>query len=242
MNRLITLPAAAASNNWAIAGGRSVTGKPILANDPHLELSNPSLWWEVHLVCPTINVSGFALPGAPAIALGHNRQVAWGVTNVMVDDVDFYIERINPENPRQYWYKDHWEDMRVVEETILIKGEDPFKTEILVTRHGPIVNEVEEGFEEKPLAARWAFTEGLQPIKAGYLLVKAKDIQEVKEALRYWELPSQNFVFADATGNIGYWCCATVPIRPAGDGILQCRVGTANTSGKGMSPLMSDRI
>jgi penicillin amidase len=220
LDRLITLPFAAASNNWAIAGGRSVTEKPLLANDPHLELTNPSLWWEVHLVCPSINASGFALPGAPGIGIGHNRNVAWGVTNVMVDDVDFYIERINPENPRQYWYEDHWEDMKVIAETIQAKGGDPLTTEILVTRHGPIVNEVKEGSKERPLAARWAFTEGLQPIKAGYLLVKAEDIQEVKEALRYWELPSQNFVFADAKGNIGYWCCATVPIRPRGDGIL----------------------
>jgi penicillin amidase len=220
VERLTTLSSPAASNNWAIAGERSVTGKPILANDPHLELTSPSLWWEVHLVCPTINVSGFALSGAPVIALGHNRQVAWGVTNVMVDDVDFYIERINRENPRQYWYKDHWEDMRVVEETIRVKGGDPVSTEILVTRHGPIVNEAKEGSQEQPLAARWAFTEGLQTFQATYLLLKAGDIQEVQEALRYWELPSQNFVFADAEGNIGYWCCATVPIRPKGDGIL----------------------
>jgi penicillin amidase len=220
VDRLITLPAAAASNNWAIAGERSVTGKPILANDPHLVLSNPSLWWEVHLVCPTINVSGFALPGVPVIALGHNRQVAWGVTNVMLDDVDFYIERINPENARQYWYKDRWETMRVVEETIRVKGGDPLTTEILVTRHGPIINEVKEGSQEQPLAARWAFTEGLQTFQAMYLLLKARDIQEVQEALRYWELPGQNLVFADAKGDIGYWCCATVPIRPKGDGIL----------------------
>jgi penicillin amidase len=220
VDRLITLPAAAASNNWAIAGERSATGKPILANDPHLELTNPSVWWAVHLACPTLNASGFALPGTPGIGIGHNRRVAWGVTNVMVDDVDFYIERIKPENPRQYWYMDHWEPMRVVEETIQVKGGDHVSTEILVTRHGQIVNELEEGAPERPLAARWAFTEGLQPIKAGYLLLKARDILEVKEALRYWELPSQNLVFADAEGNIGYWCCATVPIRPKGDGIL----------------------
>ena len=220
VDRLITLPAAAASNNWAIAGVKSATGKPILANDPHLELTNPSVWWEVHLVCPTINASGFALPGTPGIAIGHNRYVAWGITNVMVDDVDFYIERTNPENPRQYWYKDHWNDMQVLAETIPIKGDDPVTTEILVTRHGPIVNEIQEGSQEKPLSARWAFTECLQPIKAAYLLLKAENIQEVKEALRYWELPSQNFVFADVKGNIGYWCCATIPIRSTGDGIL----------------------
>ena len=220
VERLTTLSSAAASNNWVVSGKKSVTGRPILANDTHLGLTNPSVWWEVHMVCPTINVSGFALPGVPGIAIGHNRHVAWGITNVMVDDVDFYIERINPDNPRQYWYKGQWEDMRVIEETIRVKGQDPVKTEILLTRHGPIVNEVKEGSKERPLSARWAFTECLQPAQAAYLLAKARDIGEVKEALRYWELPGQNFVFADTRGNIGYWCCASVPIRSKGDGIL----------------------
>jgi penicillin amidase len=220
VERLTVFSSAAASNNWVVSGKKSVTGKPILANDTHLGLTNPSVWWEVHLVCPTMNVSGFALPGTPGIAIGHNGHVACGVTNVMVDDVDFYIEKINPENPRQYWYKDHWEDMKVIEETIQVKGQDPVRTEIFLTRHGPIVNEVRKGSKERPLSARWAFTECLQPGQAAYLLMKARDIGEVKEALRYWELPSQNFVFADTNGNIGYWCCATIPMRSKGDGIL----------------------
>jgi penicillin amidase len=220
VEQLTTISSAAASNNWVVSREKSATGKPILANDTHLGLTNPSVWWEVHMVCPTMNVSGFALPGTPGVAIGHNGHVACGVTNVMVDDVDFYIERINPENPRQYWYVDHWEDMRVLEETIRVKGQDPVKAEILLTRHGPIVNEVKKGSREKPLSARWSFTERPQPIEAGYLLAKARDMGEVKEALRYWELPSQNFVFADTAGNIGYWCCATIPMRSKGDGIL----------------------
>ena len=106
--RLTGFSTSAASNNWVVSGKKSVTGKPILANDPHLGLTNPSFWWEAHMVCPTINVSGFAIPGVPGIAIGHNLNVAWGVTNVMVDDVDFYVEKINPQNPRQYWLKDGW--------------------------------------------------------------------------------------------------------------------------------------
>ena len=226
----------AASNNWVVSGKRSVTGRPILANDTHLALANPSLWWEVHLVCPTINVSGFVLLGIPGIPVGHNLQVAWGVTNVMVDDVDFFIEKINPENPRQYWYKDHWEDMKVREEIIQVKGQEPVKTEILLTRHGPIVNEVKQGSQEQAISARWAFTEGLQAALAGYLLAKAKDIQDVIEALRYWELPSQNFVFADTNGNIGYWCCATIPIRSKGDGLLPVPGWTGEYEWKGYVP------
>lgn len=214
------LSPSAASNNWVLSGKKSATGQPILANDPHLPLSNPSFWWEVHLACPTLNVSGYAIPGVPGVPIGHNDHVAWGITNVMVDDVDFYEEKINPGNPRQYLYKDHWEDMKVIEETIRIKGKDPVKTEILLTRNGPIVNEIKGNAKEKVFSARWAFNDGMQPGKAAYGLAKAENIQDVREALQYWELPCQNFVFADTQGNIGYWCCATIPIRSKGDGLL----------------------
>lgn len=233
--RLTGFSTSAASNNWVVSGKKSVTGKPILANDPHLGLTNPSFWWEAHMVCPTINVSGFAIPGVPGIAIGHNLDVAWGVTNVMVDDVDFYVERINPENPRQYWFKGHWEDMKVREETIRVKGRDPVKVEILLTGHGPIVTDGKSS-NEQAFSARWAFTEGLQPAQAAYLLTKAKNIQEVKEALKYWELPCQNFVFADVNGNIGYWCCATIPIRSKRFGILPMPGWTEEYDWKGYVP------
>jgi penicillin amidase len=217
--RLMGFSTSAASNNWVVSGKKSITGKPLLANDPHLMLINPDFWWEAHMVCPTVNVSGFAIPGVPGIAIGHNLNVAWGVTNVMLDDVDFYIEKINPENPRQYWFKNHWEDMKVREETIRVKGRDPVNVGILLTRHGPIVSDG-KGSNEKTISARWAFTEALQPTRAAYLLAKAKNIQEVKEALKYWESPCQNFVFADVHGNIGYWCCATIPLRTKDFGML----------------------
>ena len=239
--RLTGFSASAASNNWVVSGKKSVTGKPILANDPHLGLTNPSFWWEAHMVCPTINVSGFAIPGVPGIPIGHNLDVAWGVTNVMVDDVDFYVEKINPENPRQYWFKGRWEDMKVKEETIRVKGREPVKVEILLTRHGPIVTDG-KGSNGKAFSARWAFTEGVQPAQAAYLLAKAKNIQEVKEALKYWELPCQNFVFADVNGNIGYWCCATIPIRSKDLEFCPCQAGQESTSGKDMFLLKKDPI
>jgi len=112
----------------------------------------------------------------------------------------FYIEKINPNNPRQYWYKDHWEDMKVKVETIRVKGKEPVKTEILLTRHGPVVTGTGGSSQENCISARWAFTDGLQPVQAGALLIKAKDVEGVKKALRYWELPGQNFVFADTKG------------------------------------------
>jgi len=217
---LIPLPSAGASNNWVVSGKKSANGKPMLANDTHLSLTNPSFWWEVHLFCPTIDASGFVATGIPGIPIGQNSHVAWGITNTMVDDVDLYIEKIHPQNPRKYWYQDHWEDMMVKVETIRVRGKEPVKAEILLTRHGPIVTDARAGSNENPISARWAFTEAIQPVQAGSSLLKAKDIQEVQEALEYWVVPAQNFVFADTHGNIGYWCCAMVPIRLKGNGLL----------------------
>ncbi len=220
VERFMDLPTPAASNNWVVSGTKSVTGKPILANDTHLSLTNPSFWWEVHLVCPTINASGVAVLAMPVISSGHNRHAAWGVTNVMVDDVDFFMEKVNPDNIRQYWVGHHWENMKVIEETIRVKGEEPIKTEILLTRHGPVVQQVGTGSEGAAISARWAFTEVTQPAKASYLLQKARDINEAREALSHWVAPSQNLVVADTRGNIGYWCSAAIPIRSKGEGML----------------------
>jgi penicillin amidase len=217
----VTVPSVlGGSNNWVVSGVRSVTGKPILANDPHLQLTNPSVWWEAHLVCPTIDVSGAAIPGLPGIIVGHNREVAWGITNVQADDVDFYIEKINPDNLRQYWFVDHWEAMRIERETIHVKDGDPIKMKILFTRHGPVIREGEKGTPGRAISARWAASEVPHSAKAIYRLLKARDISEVRDALVFWTTPGLNFVFADTQGNIGYWCCATIPIRSKGDGML----------------------
>ncbi|MBW2056346.1 MAG: penicillin acylase family protein [Deltaproteobacteria bacterium] len=233
---LMGFPIGAASNNWVVSGKKSVTGRPILANDPHLELTNPSLFWEVHLVCPGIDVSGVAIPGTPGVSLGHNRHVAWGITNVMVDDVDFYIEKINPRDPRQYWYKDHWEKMRVVKETIRVRGGKPVEMEILLTRHGPIIQDLRGGPAGRAISARWSFPELPQPAEATYLLAKAGNVAEVQEALSLWTTPGQNFVFADTGGNIGYWCCAAIPIRSKGDGLLPVPGWTGEYEWKGYVP------
>jgi penicillin amidase len=226
----------AASNNWVVSGRRSVTGKPILANDTHMGLSNPSLWWEVHLVCPSMNVAGFAIPGLPGIAVGHNQHVAWGVTNVMVDDVDFYREKLNPANPRQYWYQDHWQDMASSVQTIKIKGQDPVKTEILLTHHGPIISDGTTSGQTQALAARWAVNEFDEPLRASYLLMKVRDINDMVHALQYWQSPGQNFVFADIYGHIGYWCCAAIPIRAKGSGLLPVPGWSGEYDWKGYVP------
>ena len=220
IRKVTGLTALGGSNNWAVSGAKSMTGKPILANDPHLQLTNPSIWWEVHLVCPTIDVSGFAIAGLPGIIAGHNRHVAWGITNVQADDVDFYIEKINPDNPDQYWFVDRWETMRVVKEVIRVKDDDPVTMAVQLTRHGPIVEEDCDGNGATAISVRWAPREVPQSSRATYLLLKAQTVSDVMDALRHWTTPGLNFVFADMQGNIGYWCCATIPVRPADDGLV----------------------
>jgi penicillin amidase len=220
VSRLTGFTPAPASNNWVISGARSATGKPLLANDTHMPLTNPSLWWEVHLVCPTIDAAGFAIPGLPGLPLGHNRHVAWGVTNVMVDDVDFYIERLNPHNPLQYRYKDRWEDMRSVREKIRVKGAAPVDIDIRLTRHGPVVEHGQLDDSNQVVSARWAVSDLDLPARAAYRLLKAATVSNVVDALKDWEAPGQNFVFADTGGTVGYWCCAAIPIRPRGNGLL----------------------
>ena len=220
VSRLTGFTPAPASNNWVISGARSVTGKPLLANDTHMPLTNPSLWWEVHLVCPTIDAAGFAIPGLPGLPLGHNRHVAWGITNVMVDDVDFYIERLNPQNPLQYRYEDHWEDMRSVRQTIRVKGAAPVDIDIRLTRHGPVIENAQVDDSNQVVSARWAVNDLELPARAAFRLLKAASVEDVVEALKDWEAPGQNFVFADTDGSIGYWCCAAIPIRPRGNGLL----------------------
>ena len=157
-------------------------------------------------------------PGAPGISIGQNRNVAWGVTTVMADDVDFYIEKINPKNPNQYWLKDRWVEMKVLAETIRIKDRDPVVTDVRLTHHGPVISDLDDAAKKEVISVRWAFTEVVQPGQAAYLLAKAKNIQDVMQALRHWLVPGQNFLFADSAGNIGYWCCAAIPVRPHGSG------------------------
>lgn len=223
VSRLTGFTPSPASNNWVISGNRTKTGRPLLANDTHMALTNPSLWWEVHLVCPTIDAAGFAIPGLPGLPVGRNRHVAWGVTNIMADDVDFYIEQINPKNRLQYRYVDRWEDMRTHVEKISVKNAEPVDITIRMTRHGPVIagNESDTDIpEDKVVSARWTVFEVNAPARTSYLLLKAGDVAGVVAALQHWRAPGQNFVIADTHGSIGYWCSAAIPIRPRGNGLL----------------------
>jgi len=221
------------SNNWVLSGDRTESGMPILANDPHLGIQMPSIWYEVGLHCaPTgpdcpLNLVGASFAGVPGIVIGHNDRIAWGVTNLGPDVQDFFIERVNPENPNQYEFRGQWEDMEVIREEIRVAGEDdPVVIFIRRTRHGPILNDVVGGTEEawafgwQPLAFSWTALEPGTLVKSLLMTNHAQDWESFREALSFWDAPSQNFVYADVDGNIGYQAPGRIPIRAAGDGSI----------------------
>lgn len=214
------------SNNWVVAGSRTRSGKPMLANDPHLGVDLPAIWYQTHLSLPAedFEVIGATFPGAPGIVIGHNRHVAWGVTNLGPDVQDLYVERPSPDDPHRFEYNGRYEQATVYREEIRVKGRaEPVVHEVVVTRHGPIVSGVAGTEDERPqaqLALRWT---ALQPTAepAAILAVnRARNWDEFREALRHFHAPAQNFVFAAADGTIAYRGQGLIPIRRKGNGML----------------------
>ncbi len=208
------------SNNWVVDGTMTETGRPVLANDPHLGIQMPSIWYEVHLTAGEMDVIGVSFPGVPGVVIGHNRQIAWGVTNAGPDVQDLYVERINPSDPNQYEFQGRWEDMTVLQEEIKVKGyPEAVLATVRLTRHGPLMTSVLSG-QTSPVALRWTALEGGGLFRAVYLLNHARDWDEFRAALRHWQAPSQNFVFADVQGNIGYQMPGSIPVRAQGQGLV----------------------
>jgi penicillin amidase len=196
------------SNAWVISGAHSADGKPILANDPHLEWSVPGAWHLVHLRAPGLDVTGAALPGVPAIIIGHNRRIAWGVTNLQFDVQDLYLEQIDLRTGR-YQFQGHAEQARLERDLIEVKGQRPVEIATWVTRHGPIF--FTDG--DKSYAMRWmAAEEG--PFDFPFLdLNRAGNWDEFNAALARFAGPAQNFVYADVDSNIGYHATGHLPVR-----------------------------
>ena len=202
------------SNNWVVSGAHTATGKPLLANDTHLELSIPPIWYEIHLTTPGFNAKGFTLPGAPLIVIGHNDHIAWGFTNNGADVQDLYIEKFNPAASDEYQVNGKWMKAQIFDEPIHVKGQADEHLRVVVTRHGPIVHQ--EG--DKIYALRWT---ALEPGGLGNTynwLSKAKNWHEFREIMKNVWGPGQNAVYADVDGNIGYIMAARVPLRKKGHG------------------------
>jgi penicillin amidase len=213
----------AASNNWVISGKRTADGKPLLANDPHLLPTTPGIWYLTHLTSPTMRVSGVTFPGVPGIVLGHNEHFAWGATNVGPDVQDLYEEKIVQASGDRYRTPAGDAKLEVREETIFVRENplNPAKTakafKVEITRHGPIILE-QDG---KKYALKWtALDPKNSEFEAFYNLNRAKDWNGFKDALRTYGGATQNFVYADTKGNIGWYAAGRIPIRKSGDGAM----------------------
>lgn len=207
------------SNNWVVNGDHTVSGMPLLADDPHLGVQLPSIWYENGLHGGRYDVVGVSLPGVPGVILGHNGQIAWGVTNVSADTQDLFIERINPDNPNQYEYQGEWRDMDVRTELIEVNGGDSVELTVRETIHGPLLNNVDDELEQA-FAMQWTAMTPTRQMRAVLQLNRAQNYAEFFDALQYWDTAGQNFVYADVDGNIAYQATGRYPIRPNWDGTL----------------------
>lgn len=221
------------SNNWVISGELTESGQPLLANDMHLAAQMPSIWYEIGLHCTPVSTdcsyeaTGFSFAGTPGIIVGHNADLAWGFTNVGPDVVDLYIEKINPENPNQYEYQGEWVDMEIVSDVIEVAGGDPVEQTTRITRHGPLITEVYglDDFHEiagvdlpqnYALSLHWTALEPTCLMCAIWGFDTAQNWEEFRAAAAQFSAPSQNIVYADLQGNIGYQTPGNIPIRVEG--------------------------
>lgn len=207
------------SNNWVISGARSATGQPLLANDPHRTIQLPSLRYAIHLNGPGWNVIGAGEPALPGVAAGHNERIAFGFTIVGIDQQDLYVERLHPTDDEQYWYRGGWERMRVERTTIAVRQDAPRPVDLRFTRHGPVIH-IDQA-RRRAFALRWV---GMEPGTAGYLaslsLNTARNWTEFLNAVERWKVPSENLVYADVDGNIGWVAAGLAPVRRGWAGLF----------------------
>lgn len=237
------------SNSWAVSGKLTDTGMPLLANDPHLSIQMPSIWYQVGLHCVEksadcpFEVAGFSFAGVPGVIIGHNDNIAWGFTNTGPDVMDLYIEKVNPENPNQYEVNGKWLDFSSREESISVVGEDAVSLKVRSTRHGPVISDTygllknegdpkDEEFipfkdragvdlpEKYVIALAWTALTPSTPFEAIWGFDQAQNWDEFRVAASHFHVPAQNLLYADTKGNIGYQMPGNVPIRKKGDGTL----------------------
>ncbi len=226
------------SNSWAVSGSLTATGMPLLANDPHLGIQMPSIWYQIGLHCRPLSaacpyeVAGFSFAGVPGVVIGHNQNIAWGFTNTGPDVMDLNIEKINPANPNQYEYNGQWVDMTPRTETIAVGGGKPVILTVRSTRHGPIISDVYGKLtdfttkaggvlpENYAISLRWTALEPSTIFQAIWGFDKAANWDEFRLAASKFNVPAQNLLYADVQGNIGYQMPGNIPIRKNGDGTL----------------------
>ncbi len=224
-----------ASNNWAVAPAKSKYGKPIVCNDMHLGFSVPGIWYQVHMVVKgKLNVTGVSIPGAPTVVAGHNEHIAWGMTNVMLDDMDFYIEKVNKDKT-MYMVDGKWRPFKVDKEVIYTKEGDTVVKKLLFTHRGPVISGL-KGIDDKVISAAWTGYDSLSNEYLGTLKLNfAKNWDEFNEGVKYFCSVSQNIVYGDDQGNIGIHMGAAIPLRVR-DGYLPYPGDTSLYDWKGWVP------
>jgi len=210
------------SNNWAVSGNLTKSGYPILCNDPHLGLNLPSIWYEIQLISPDVNAYGVSLPGAPAVIIGFNSEIAWGLTNAGSDVLDWYKIKFKDSTRKEYFYDGEWHETKLRVEEIKVRGEKTVLDTVCYTRHGPVVyHEGEEPFYNNipaGSAMRWAAHDPSNELQTFHMLNRAKSYEDYLEALRFYDCPGQNLVFADKSGDIAIWHNGKFPLRWKGQG------------------------
>lgn len=212
------------SNNWALAGSHTASGQPLLANDPHLALSSPAIWYFAHLKSPTTEVIGASLPGLPFVVLGHNAKVAWGFTNTGPDVQDLYLEQIDPSDPTRYKTPTGWQAFETRQERIVVKGQGDVMHTVRRTRHGPVISDAQASHAEVidvsrfVLALRWnALDADNRTLVAGWKAQQAQTVGELIEAYADHHSPTQNIVMADTQGRVALKVAGRVPRRQPGN-------------------------
>jgi len=214
------------SNNWAVSGKKTVSGYPILANDPHLDLTLPAIWYQIQLINQEQNVYGVSIPGAPGVIIGFNQKVAWGVTNVGSDVLDWYQIQFKDQSHQSYWYNNQWQATKQRIETIQVRGAEAITDTVYYTHHGPVVylqdqkpgnftkaKNIPEGY-----ALRWIAHEGSNDVRTFYLLNKANNYDDYRKALSYYSAPAQNFLFATVDNDIAITPNGYFPLKWKGQG------------------------
>lgn len=253
------------SNSWAISGKLTNTGKPLLANDPHLSIQMPSIWYQVDMHCMPKNdacpfeMAGFSFAGVPGVIIGHNDRIAWGFTNTGPDVMDLYIEKVNPANSNQYEVNGKWVDFAARKESIQVAGGTAVNITVRSTRHGPVISDTygplkDQGdpkdtefvpFKDRTgidlpakyvIALKWTALSPSTPFEAIWGFDKANNWTEFREASKHFHVPAQNLIYADVDGNIGYQMPGDIPIRAKGDGRYPVPGWTDEYDWKGFIP------
>ena len=233
---MLGLPLLEGSNAWAISGKHTVSGKPLLAGDPHIAYSVPAVWYEAHLSAPGFELYGHYQALVPVALLGHNSQFGWSLTMFQNDDMDLVAETPHPEHPSQVWHQGQWVDLQSRSETIAVKGAAPTTLVVRRSPHGPLINAAyQDALGTTPIALWWTFLEtDALVLDAFYALNRADTLEKARAAASNIHAPGLNVVWANAQGNIAWWAAAKLPIRPEGVNpsfILNARAGEAEKQG-----------